>query len=120
MAFQICARTAFKEAMRKAGPMVLEPIMKVEVESPEEFQGNVQTTLIRRRGVIVGSEAKAGTTAIEAHVPLSEMFGYSTELRSATQGKAEYSMEFEKYAPVPKNIQEQLIEKYKDRVYARD
>jgi len=116
MAFQIAARTAFKEAMRQAGPIVLEPLMKVVVESPEEFQGAVQTTLIRRRGNIVGSESSYGTVAIEAHVPLSEMFGYSTELRSGTQGKAEYSMEFERYGQVPRNVQDDLIAKYKDRV----
>ena len=115
MAFKICARTAFKEAMRSAGPVVLEPLMKVVVETPEEFQGAVQTTLIRRRGMIQGSETAYGTTAIEAHVPLSEMFGYSTELRSATQGKAEYTMEFAKYGEVPSSIQKELIEKYKDR-----
>jgi elongation factor G len=115
IAFQIAARAAFKEAMRKADPVVLEPVMKVEVETPEEFQGAVQTTLIRRRGVIVGSESHAGTSQLEAHVPLAEMFAYSNELRSATQGKAEYSMEFEKYAPVPRNIQETLVTKYKDR-----
>jgi elongation factor G len=115
MAFKICARTAFKEAMRSAGPIILEPLMKVVVESPEEFQGNVQTTLIRRRGMIQGSETAYGTTAIEANVPLSEMFGYSTELRSATQGKAEYTMEFAKYGEVPASIQKELMEKYKDR-----
>jgi elongation factor G len=115
IAFQVAARAAFKEAMRKADPVVLEPIMKVEVETPEEFQGNVQTTLIRRRGVIVGSEANGGISVITAEVPLAEMFAYSNELRSATQGKAEYSMEFEKYAPVPRNVQEDLVQKYKDR-----
>jgi len=115
MAFKICARTAFKEAMRSAGPVILEPLMKVVVETPEEFQGNVQTTLIRRRGMIQGSETAYGTTSIEANVPLSEMFGYSTELRSATQGKAEYTMEFAKYGEVPASIQKELMEKYKDR-----
>ena len=115
MAFQICARTAFKEAMRAAKPVILEPVMRVVVETPEEFQGNVQTTLIRRRGMIQGSETAYGTTSLEAHVPLAEMFGYSTELRSATQGKAEYTMEFEKYGQVPSSIQTELIEKYKDR-----
>jgi elongation factor G len=115
MAFKICARTAFKEAMRSAGPVILEPLMKVVVESPEEFQGNVQTTLIRRRGMIQGSETAYGTTSIEAHVPLSDMFGYSTELRSATQGKAEYTMEFAKYGEVPASITKELMEKYKDR-----
>jgi elongation factor G len=115
MAFQICARAAFKEAMQKAKPIVLEPMMRVVVEGPEEFQGAVQTTLIRRRGMVVGSETNHGQVEIEAHVPLAEMFGYSTELRSATQGKAEYTMEFEKYTPVPKAIQDDLVAKYKDR-----
>ncbi|MEZ4380583.1 MAG: elongation factor G [Nannocystaceae bacterium] len=114
MAFQIAARAAFRETMAKAGPVILEPLMKVVVETPEEFQGTVQGTLSRRRGSIVGTETYAGTAAIECHVPLSEMFGYSTELRSCTQGKAEFSMEFEKYAPVPRNIQEELMKKYKD------
>ncbi len=116
MAFQICARTAFKEAMKKADPVILEPIMKVAIETPEEFQGNCQTALIRRRGTIVGSESSQGSSVVEAHVPLSEMFGFSTELRSGTQGKAEYTMEFEKYAPVPRNIQEELIKKYADNL----
>ena len=95
MAFQVCARQGFKEAMKKAKPVVMEPVMKVQVEGPEEFQGTIQTTLIRRRGNIhwVGDEP-TGTWVIDAHVPLSEMFGYSTELRSGTQGKAEYTMEF--------------------------
>jgi elongation factor G len=115
MAFQLAARAAFKEAMRKASPVVLEPLMKVVVEGPEEFQGAIQTTLIRRRGNIVGSETQHGSVAIEAHVPLAEMFGYSTELRSNTQGKAEYTMEFAKYAPVPKSVQDELIKKYSER-----
>ncbi len=114
MAFTIAARAAFKETMGKAGPVLLEPLMKVVVETPEEFQGTVQGTLIRRRGNIVGSDTHAGTAAIEAHIPLAEMFGYSTELRSCTQGKAEFSMEFERYAQVPKSIQEDLMKKYKN------
>jgi elongation factor G len=114
MAFQICARAAFKEAMRAAKPVIMEPIMKVQVEGPEEFQGGMQTTLIRRRGTIVGSETHHGNTVIDAHVPLSEMFGYSTELRSATQGKAEYTMEFAHYDRVPAQIQEDLIKKHQD------
>ncbi len=115
MAFQIAARAAFKEAMKKAKPVVLEPMMKVQVEGPEEFQGVMQTTLIRRRGNIIGSETGHGSVVIDAHVPLSEMFGYSTELRSATQGKAEYSMEFAQYDKVPNSIQEELMKKYEDR-----
>ena len=114
MAFQIAARSAFRETMPKAVPVILEPLMKVVVETPEEFQGTVQGTLIRRRGNIVGSEASGGISQIEAHIPLAEMFGYSTELRSCTQGKAEFSMEFERYAQVPKNVQDELMKKYKD------
>jgi elongation factor G len=114
MAFQIAARAAFRETMPKAGPVILEPLMKVAVETPEEFQGTVQGTLIRRRGNIVGSESSGGISQIEAHIPLAEMFGYSTELRSCTQGKAEFSMEFERYAQVPKNVQDELMKKFKD------
>jgi elongation factor G len=115
MAFQLCARTAFKEAMRQANPVILEPLMKVVVETPEEFQGAVQTTLIRRRGTIIGSDTAYGTASIECHVPLADMFAYSNELRSCTQGKAEFTMEFAKYAQVPANIQKELIERYKER-----
>ena len=114
MAFQIAARGAFKEAMQKAGPVIMEPIMKVQLEGPEEFQGGMQTTLIRRRGTIVGSESHHGNTVIDAHVPLSEMFGYSTELRSATQGKAEFTMEFAHYDKVPSQVQEDLIKKHQE------
>lgn len=115
MAFQICARAAFKEAMGKASPVIMEPIMKVQVEGPEEFQGGMQTTLIRRRGTIVGSESHHGNTVIDAHVPLSAMFGYSTELRSATQGKAEFTMEFAHYDRVPSQIQDELIKKHQEK-----
>jgi elongation factor G len=113
MAFRIAARQAFKQAYRRANPCVLEPVMKVEVETPEEFQGNVIGGLNKRRGLIIGTHASHGQVVIETEVPLSEMFGYSNDLRSSTQGKAEFSMEFKKYAPVPSNIQEELIEKYK-------
>ena len=112
MAFQIAARAAFKETMPKAGPIVLEPIMKVAVETPEEFQGGIQGGLVRRRGNIVNSESSLGVSVIEAHVPLATMFGYSTELRSMSQGKAEYTMEFERYEPVPRQVQDELIKKY--------
>jgi elongation factor G len=115
MAFQVCARAAFKEAMKKAGPVVMEPVMKVQVEGPEEFQGTIQTTLIRRRGNIVGSETAHGGVVIDCHVPLAEMFGYSTELRSGSQGKAEYTMEFAHYDKVPKSVQEELVKKYADQ-----
>ena len=114
MAFQIASRSAFKDALPKARPVILEPLMKVQVEGPEEFQGGMQTSLIRRRGVIVGSESSHGSVIIDANVPLAEMFGYSTELRSATQGKAEYTMEFAKYGQVPSSVQEELVKKYAD------
>jgi elongation factor G len=112
MAFQIAARAAFKETMPKAGPVVLEPIMKVSVETPEEFQGAIQGGLVRRRGNIIDSSSSLGQSVIDAHVPLATMFGYSTELRSSSQGKAEYTMEFAKYEPVPRNIQDELVKKY--------
>ena len=115
MAFTIAARGAFREAYQKAGPTVLEPVMKVVVETPEEFSGTVLGTLNKRRGMIVGNMMKQGQTIVEADVPLSEMFGYSNELRSSTQGKAEFSMEFKKYAPVPRGIQEDLVKEYQEK-----
>jgi elongation factor G len=119
MAFQICARMAFREAFDKAGAQILEPIMKVEIATPTEFQGNVVGNVSQRRGTITGTSEEMGTTTITAEVPLSEMFGYATDLRSMTQGKAEFTMEFAKYAPVPRNIQEELIKKYGDKAKAR-
>lgn len=113
MAFKIASRAAFREAYRAAKPCVLEPIMKVEVETPEEFQGNVIGGLNKRRGLILGTNAGYGQVVVESEVPLSEMFGYSNDLRSGTQGKAEFSMEFKKYAPVPASFQQELIEKYR-------
>ena len=110
MAFRIASRQAFKKAYKKADPVILEPIMKVEVECPEEFSGAVLGGINRRRGMITGSKTRQGYAIIAAEVPLSEMFGYSNSLRSSTQGKAEFSMEFEKYSPVPAQVQEELIE----------
>jgi elongation factor G len=118
MAFQICARMAFREAFQKAGPQVLEPIMKVEVQTPTEFQGTVVGNLSQRRGTIVGTTEQLSYTTIVAEIPLSEMFGYATDLRSMTQGKAEFTMEFAKYSPVPRSIQEELIKKYGDKAKA--
>jgi elongation factor G len=112
MAFQICARQAFREGYMKAKPQIMEPIMKVSVETPTEFQGSVVGNLSQRRGTIQGTSEDHGYTVIDSEVPLSEMFGYATELRSMTQGKAEFTMEFAKYGPVPRNIQEELIAKY--------
>ena len=119
MAFRIAARTGFRQAYERSAPVVLEPIMKVVVESPEEFAGTVLGGLNKRRGMIQGNSTNDGQVQIEAEVPLSEMFGYSNDLRSSTQGKAEFSMEFAKYQAVPRVVQEELIKKYADR-RARD
>ena len=111
MAFEICARDCFRETFRKADPVLLEPIMKVEVEVPTEFQGPVSGTISSKRGVILGTEARTGFTILEAEVPLSEMFGYSNDLRSMTQGKGSFSMEFLKYQKVPNRMQEEIVKK---------
>ena len=118
MAFQIAARMAYREAFAKAGAQVLEPIMKVEVETPTEFQGSVVGNLSQRRGTIMGTTEQLGYTTIIVEVPLAEMFGYATDLRSMTQGKAEFTMEFAKYQPVPRNVQEELIKKFGDKARA--
>jgi elongation factor G len=110
-AFQEAARGAWNEAYDKASPKILEPIMRVTVESPAEFSGNILATLNQRRGMIIGSHEDGGIATIEADVPLADMFGYATVLRSSTQGKAEFTMEFSKYLQVPKSISEELIEK---------
>ncbi len=110
-AFKMAASMAFKDGMRKADPVLLEPMMAVEVESPEEFMGNVVGDLSSRRGMIQGMEDTPGMKLIRAEVPLAEMFGYSTALRSATQGRATYSMEFKHYAEAPKNVAEAIINK---------
>jgi len=115
MAFKLCAMTAFRECYKKAEPTVLEPIMRVGLETPEEFQGSCLGLVNQRRGVIQGTTSNHGYANIEVHVPLSEMFGFSTVLRSATQGKAEFSMEFEKYAKVPRNVQEELVADYEKK-----
>jgi len=112
IAFQLAAIGGFKEAYFKAKPVVLEPIMKVGIEGPAEFHGSMVGTIMQRRGIIVGSEEAEGFSKLEAEVPLAEMFGYSTTLRSATQGKAEFSMEFARYANAPNNVTEELIKKY--------
>jgi elongation factor G len=111
MAFQAAARGAFREAYAKAQPVILEPIMKVVVESPTEFQGSVMGSLNQRRGMIVGAQDEGPMCVIEAQVPLSEMFGYSTVLRSSTQGKAQFTMEFSTYRQVPQSITEELVKK---------
>jgi elongation factor G len=112
VAFQLAAVGAFKEGYNKAAPVILEPIMKVAVEGPSEFQGAVMGSLNQRRGIIVGTVEEANYTSVEAEVPLSEMFGYSTVLRSLTQGKAEFTMEFATYKQVPKSVSEELVKKF--------
>ncbi|MBY0474291.1 MAG: elongation factor G [Nitrosomonas sp.] len=110
-AFKMAASIAFKDGMRKANPVLLEPMMAVEVEAPEDFMGNVVGDLSSRRGMIQGMEDIPGFKVIRAEVPLAEMFGYSTALRSATQGRATYSMEFKHYSEAPKNVAEAIISK---------
>jgi elongation factor G len=110
-AFKMAGSIAFKEGMRKANPVLLEPMMAVEVETPPDFVGNVIGDLSSRRGMIQGQEEVAGTMVLKAEVPLAEMFGYSTSLRSATQGRATYSMEFKHYSEAPKNVAEAIINK---------
>ena len=109
MAFHIAGSMAFKEAMAKASPVLLEPIMKVEVTMPEEYMGDVIGDINSRRGRIEGMEDIGGGKMVKAYVPLAEMFGYSTDLRSKTQGRGNYSMFFEKYEPVPKSVQEKVL-----------
>ncbi len=113
MAFKIAGSMAFKEAMQKAGAILLEPIMKVEVTMPEEYMGDVIGDINSRRGRIEGMDDLGGGKIVRAFVPLSEMFGYSTDLRSKTQGRGNYSMFFEKYEPVPKSVQEKVISEHK-------
>jgi elongation factor G len=114
LAFQQAAIGAFRSAYAKAAPQIMEPVMKVVVETPSEFQGSVLATLNQRRGMIVGTNEDGAYSIVEAEVPLAEMFGYSTVLRSSTQGKAEFTMEFSRYRPVPRSISEELIKKYQD------
>jgi elongation factor G len=111
MAFKIAGSIGFKGAAKKANPVLLEPIMKVEVITPEEYLGDVMGDLSGRRGHIEGMGQRAGAQFVNAKVPLSAMFGYSTDLRSMTQGRANYSMEFESYREVPRSIAEALQEK---------
>ena len=116
MAFKICGSMAFKEAAAKAGPTLLEPIMKVVVTAPDDYMGDVMGDINARRGQIVGSEIRNGTATIESNVPLSTMFGYATDLRSKTQGRATYSMEPSHYVELPKNLQEALVNKHNGSV----
>ncbi len=115
IAFQTAAIGAFREGYAKAKPVILEPIMKVSIAGPTEFQGNMFGLINQRRGVIIDSTDENGTSTVNAEVPLSEMFGFSTILRSSTQGKAEFTMEFEKYGKVPNNVSEELQKEYAEK-----
>ena len=112
LAFQVAARFAFREAYPQAKPVILEPIMKLEVEGPSDYQGAYIKVIMQRRGMIVGSTDLDGFSQVEAEVPLAEMFGFATDLRSCSQGKAEFTLEFAKYQAVPAEIQKTLIEEY--------
>ena len=111
MAFKIAGSIALKEGARKAKPIILEPMMDVEVVTPEEYMGDVMGDLSSRRGRIEGMQMRKDAQVIKALVPLSEMFGYSTRLRSMSQGRAIYSMQFSQYEEVPKSVAEEIIEK---------
>ena len=114
-AFQAAARGAFRKHYPEGAPVALEPLMLVSVEGPAEFQGEIIGTLMQRRGIIQGTTEDEGFVRVEAHVPLAEMFGYATVLRSATQGKAEFTMEFARYAPAPADVAEKLVEAYREK-----
>jgi elongation factor G len=113
MAFKICGSICVKEALRKAKPVLLEPVMRVEVTVPEQYMGPVNGDLISRRGRLEGTEIAGGTHIIKSMVPLSEMFGYATELRSRTQGRGSFSMHFGQYEEVPRNLAEEIINRNK-------
>jgi elongation factor G len=113
MAFKIAGSMAIKEAVLNAAPVLLEPMMKVEVEVPEDFIGNIIGDLNSRRGQIEGQETEQGVAKVSAKVPLAEMFGYATDIRSKTQGRGIFSMEFSHYAEVPRNVAEAIIAKNK-------
>ena len=115
VAFRQAAKGAFRQAYARANPQILEPIMKVVVEGPGEFQGSIIGGLNQRRGIIISTTEDGVHNVVEAEVPLSEMFGYSTALRSATKGKAEFTMEFLKYNPLPRSIAEELIKKHEKK-----
>ncbi|MBL4844926.1 MAG: elongation factor G [Planctomycetes bacterium] len=114
-AFQSAGRFAFRDVYMRAEPVVMEPIMKVEVEGPEQFSGAILGSINKRRGMISGNESQGSDVKVEAEVPLKEMFGYSNDLRSSTQGKASFTMEFAKYAPVPASVQAELIKEAEEK-----
>jgi elongation factor G len=111
MAFKIAGSMAFKDAAKRANPVLLEPVMRVEVTVPEEFMGDVIGDITSRRGHLQSMEARGGSQIINSRVPLSEMFGYATDLRSRTQGRASYSMHFDRYEPAPQSVSDEVIKK---------
>ena len=115
LSFEICAKTAYREAVPKAKPVLMEPIMKIEVITPEQYMGDVVGDLNKRRGQIEGMDSRAGAQVVKAKVPLGEMFGYVTQLRTLTSGRATSTMEFSHYAEAPKNIAEEVITKAKGK-----
>ena len=115
MAFKVAGSMAFRAAARKAGAELLEPVMQVEVVVPEEYMGDTISDLNSRRGRVRSMEAKAGTQIVNARVPLAEMFGYATDLRSGTQGRATYSMHFDRYEQVPQAVSEEVIGRIQGR-----
>ncbi len=120
-AFQAAGRGAFREVYPRAKPIILEPVMKLEVESPQEFQGAVLKSIMQRRGTVIGTTEEAGGFCrVEAEVPLAQMFGYATDLRSMTQGKAEFTMEFSRYLAAPRDVQAELKEKYHSKLPSDD
>ena len=120
MSFELCAKQGYREAGRKAKPVLLEPIMKIEVLTPDQYMGDVTGDLNRRRGMLEGMDTKHGVQVIKAKVPLSEMFGYVTQLRSLSSGRATSTMEFSHYAPAPNNIAEEVVAKQKGKVKVED
>ena len=110
-AYKIAASMALKEAAKKCNPIILEPIMKIEVTVPELYYGDVLGDISRRRGLVVGESTKNNAKIVEAEVPLSEMFGYVTDLRSMTQGRGNYSMQFDHYGETPRYVQDEIIKK---------
>ena len=110
-AFKVAGSMAIKEALRRGKSVILEPVMAVEVETPEEYLGFVMGDIPSRRGLIQGQESRGNTTTVTAKVPLGNMFGYATDLRSGTQGRAMYTMQFDSYEPVPKGVQDEIISK---------
>jgi elongation factor G len=120
VAFQAAARGAFREVYHKAKPVILEPVMKLSVEGPNEHQGQMLRTINQRRGNIVGTTEEFGFARVDAEVPLSEMFGYATVLRSATQGTAEFTMEFSRYRPTPAEKTAELRKEFADQLMGEE